>query len=113
MAKNFLFVCSANKQRSKTGEDYFSTFYPQLHFLSCGTNIKICRKEGTTPLSETLLLWADTIFVMEKKHLQAIAKFSNSPVTKKVIVLAVEDKYKYYQKELIEILHKKISQHLN
>jgi protein-tyrosine-phosphatase len=51
MAQNVLFVCSANKERSKTAEDYFSIQYPDIHFNSCGTNIKLCEKEGTNTLN--------------------------------------------------------------
>jgi len=50
-----LFVCSANKQRSKTAEDYFAQEYQDYEFQSAGTNLKICRKEGTTSLTEDLL----------------------------------------------------------
>ena len=41
-----LFVCSVNKQRSKTAEDYFAEKYQAYKFLSAGTNLRICRKEG-------------------------------------------------------------------
>ena len=51
---NYIFICSANKQRSKTAEDYFAEKHPEYNFKSAGTNIKICRKEGTTPLTEDL-----------------------------------------------------------
>lgn len=105
-------MCSANKQRSKTGEDYFSTHYPELNFLSCGTNINLCRKEGTNPLTEELLSWADIVFVMENKHLKAILELG-SQYAKKVVVLSIEDKYKYYQKELIEILIQKTLKHIS
>ncbi|PPK92790.1 hypothetical protein LY01_02876 [Nonlabens xylanidelens] len=46
-----LFICFANKQRSKTAEDYFSSKYGVHEFLNAGTTIKICRKEGTTELT--------------------------------------------------------------
>lgn len=55
MTETILFICSANKQRSKTAEDYFSTKYPELHFISAGTNIKICEREGTNPLTTEAL----------------------------------------------------------
>ncbi len=38
--KSILFVCSANKDRSKTADDYFSKHYPDLSFDSAGTNKK-------------------------------------------------------------------------
>ncbi|WP_206633794.1 hypothetical protein [Leeuwenhoekiella aequorea] len=48
----FLFICSANKQRSKTAEDYFAEKHPDYNFKGSGTNTKIFRKEGTTELTE-------------------------------------------------------------
>lgn len=103
----FLFVCSANKQRSKTGEDYFSSIYPKLDFQSAGTNLKICQKEGTNPLTEDLLGWADVIFVMENSHAKLIKEFTSDKFGAKIIVLSVEDKYKYYQPELVQTLIQK------
>lgn len=107
MGQNILFVCSANKERSKTAEDYFSIQYPDVHFNSCGTNIKLCEKEGTNQLTEIFLVWADVIFVMENKHSKLVKEFSANKHGGKIIVLSIEDKYTYYQKELIELLIQK------
>ncbi|HLV40718.1 MAG TPA: hypothetical protein VKY37_00435 [Brumimicrobium sp.] len=110
-SKNILFICSANKQRSKTADDYFSAKYDseRYQFDSAGTNLKICQKEGTNPLSEELIDWADLIFVMEKRHKQAISSFTKEKFDSKVKVLNIPDRYKYYQKELIEILEEKMN----
>jgi predicted protein tyrosine phosphatase len=108
MSKKILFVCSANKQRSKTGEDYFSTLYPDWEFQSAGTNLKLCQAEGTNPLTKELIDWADTVFVMEHKHAQLIKQNTSNKYQNKVIVLGIEDRYNYYQKELIELLCSKI-----
>ena len=101
---NILFVCSANKMRSKTAEDYFSMKYPEFDFMSAGTNHKTCQKEGTTPLEEWMLDWSDKIYVMEHKHKDIIMNYNGNKNTKKINVLNIKDIYKYYQKELIEIL---------
>ena len=106
--KNILFVCSANKQRSKTAEDYFSEIYPKLIFNSAGTNIKLCQKEGTNPISEIDLQNADLIYVMEYKHQKQINSNTENKYSKKIKVLNIPDIYKYYQIELIEILKLKI-----
>lgn len=113
--KNILFICSANKQRSKTADDYFSTKYSseKYHFDSAGTNLKICHKEGTNPLTEELVEWADIIFVMEKRHKQFISSYSKEKVDSKIQVLNIPDHFKYYQKELIEILEDKLSNYLD
>lgn len=105
---NYLFICSANKQRSKTAEDYFAEKHPEHHFKSAGTNLKICRKEGTTELTEGLLKWSDKVYVMEKKHLDQIQKHTGSKYYLKVTVLHIPDIYEYYDKALIRILDERI-----
>ena len=70
--KTVLFICSANKDRSKTAEDYFSEQYPHFNFDSAGTNKKICDQLGTNFIDKEQLDWADKIFVMEQKHLNNI-----------------------------------------
>ena len=49
--KNILCVCSANKERSKTAQDYFSERYPDIHFDSAGTNKHTCKNLGTNYIS--------------------------------------------------------------
>lgn len=103
-----LFLCSANKQRSKAAEDFFSQKYPEREFLRAGTNTKICRKEGTTELTEDLLEWADKVFVMEKKHFDQIQKHTGSKYYSKIKILNIRDIYKYYDADLITILEEKV-----
>lgn len=110
LTKNILFVCSANKQRSKTADDYFSEKYAGSNYVfdSAGTNLKICQKEGTNPLTEELVDWADVIFVMEKRHKDLINANTTSKYTVKIKTLAIPDRYKYFQKELIDLLEQKV-----
>ena len=104
-----LFVCSANKQRSKTADDYFSGKYLDLNFDSAGANLKICQKEGTKPITDEIAEWADVIIVMEKRHKDLINKLTLKNHSKKIRVWHIPDRYKYYQKELLEILDLKMS----
>lgn len=106
--KNILFVCSANKDRSKTAEDYFSKHYPNLFFDSAVTNKKSCNKLGTNYFNKEQLELADKIFVMENKHLKAKRKKFGNKFYNKIIVLDINDVYKYCSKELIKILKVKI-----
>tara|TARA_R110002050_G_scaffold20348_1_gene57652 strand:- start:41960 stop:42289 length:330 start_codon:yes stop_codon:yes gene_type:complete len=106
--KNILFVCSANKDRSKTAEYYFSEKYPNINFDSAGTNRKTCNQLGTNFLEEHQLEWADKIYVMENKHLRAIDKLFVKSYFKSVTVLNIPDVYKYGSKDLIELLKLKI-----
>lgn len=105
---NVLFVCSANKERSKTAEDYFAEKHPNLVFRSVGTNKKICNQQGTFYLNEEDLSWADTIYTMEQKHKKEVLRFSKSVSSKKVKVLNIPDRFTYYQKELLEVLDEKV-----
>lgn len=59
--KNILFVCSANKDRSKTAEDYYSKHYPDWFIDSAGTNKNTCNKFGTNDISKEQLDIADLI----------------------------------------------------
>ena len=113
LMKHILFVCSANIQRSKTAEDFFSERYSRHEFRSAGTNIKLCQKEGTNPLTEEALEAADTIFVMESKHQKWINQNSIGKHGNKIILLNIPDRFKYYQKELIQLLEDQVIPHLD
>ena len=106
--KNILFVCSANKDRSRTAEDYFSEKYPDIQFDSAGTNKTICQKLGTNYINEEQLEWADEVFVMETKHLKAIQNIYGNKYFNKINVLNINDIYQYGAKDLIEILASKV-----
>ena len=112
MVQRILFICSANKQRSKTAEDYFSSKYADFHFISAGTNIKMCEREGTNPITIAILEQSDLIFVMENSHKKEVKDFINGKFKKELIVLNIPDLYKYYQKELIELLEEKVTSYL-
>jgi predicted protein tyrosine phosphatase len=93
---NVLFVCSKNKWRSRTAETIFKDT-PGANVRSAGTD------EGARiKLNEKLLLWADLIFVMEKKHKQIIQdKFDFVLQDKKLMVLDIPDEYQYMDEDLI------------
>jgi predicted protein tyrosine phosphatase len=111
--KKVLFVCSSNKQRSPTAEDHFSAQYPHMEFESAGTNQKFCQKEGTAPLTEDLMRWADMVIVMENHHRNLIRKHVKDKYDHKIKVLDIKDIYAYGQSDLIEILDEKVSKFLN
>ncbi len=104
--KKILFICSANKDRSATAADYFREKFPKHQFDSAGTNQKICFQLGTDFLTTEHLVWADVIFVMEGKHKKFAQKLLKEK--KQISVLRIEDRYTYFQSELIEILEEKV-----
>jgi predicted protein tyrosine phosphatase len=107
-----LFVCSANKIRSLTAELHFCEKYPEHEFDSAGTNHKKCKQDGTTPLEEYHLIWADLVLVMEDKHRKIINQHSDKKYNKKIHVLGIRDIYDPFEKSLINILEKKCKKFL-
>lgn len=104
---NILFVCSRNKWRSPTAEAIYKNHI--------GLNVK---SAGTEPsarikLNAKNIIWADIIFVMEKKHRQRIVeKFPNEIIEKKIVVLEIPDEYQFMDSELIEEIESKVSQYI-
>ncbi len=95
--KNILFVCSRNKWRSFTAETIFKN-HAAWNVKSAGTE-----DSARIKINAKLILWADIIFVMEKKHQEKIVeKFLEATTHKNIIVLDIPDIYKYMDQELIE-----------
>jgi predicted protein tyrosine phosphatase len=104
---NILFVCSRNKWRSHTAENIYRN-HADLNVRSAGTE-----PSARIKLSSKLIIWADLIFVMEKKHRQRIVeKFSQESDGKQIIILEIRDEYGYMDPELIEEIKVKVSAHL-
>ena len=104
---NILFVCSRNKWRSATAETIYKN-HPEHQVRSAGT-----APSARIKLNAKHIIWADFIFVMEKKHKRRIAeKFSEEITDKEIIVLDIPDDYQYMDKELIEELNWKTSDYL-
>ncbi len=56
-----------------------------------------------------MILWADIIFVMEKKHKERIfQKFGHEIENKPLIILSIPDEYKFMDAELIEEIQTKV-----
>lgn len=104
---NVLFICSRNKWRSKTAETIFKNI--QIHDVkSAGT-----AGSATIRVNEKMLLWADIIFVMEKKHKEYLKeKFNAVTINDKIIVLEIPDDYQYMDPELIDLIKTSVSPYL-
>lgn len=111
--KKYLFICSANKDRSRTAEDYFSTIYNQFRFDSGGTNQKICNQLGTTFVYREQLEEADKVFVMESKHKKVIESLFGNVYSKKIKILHIKDIYNYGDKQLKDVLIEKMENYFN
>ena len=104
---NILFVCSRNQWRSRTAETVFKD--NQDHNVrSAGTE-----KDARIKVSEKLIHWADLIFVMEKRHKQRLHdRFEDLLIDKRLIILDIEDNYRYMDNELIETLKNSVTPYI-
>jgi len=105
--KRVLFICSRNRLRSPTAERVFATV-PGIETDSAGL-----APDADCPLSADQLLWADIIFVMEKRHRTQLAqKFKRQLAGKKLVCLDIKDDYQLMQPELVLLLEKRVLAHL-
>ena len=104
---NILFVCSRNKWRSATAES-INKNHTEHRVRSAGTEPSARIKRNAKHI-----IWADLIFVLEKKHKQRMAeKFRVEVSDKEIIVLDIPDDYQYMDKEFVEELNLKTSNYL-
>ena len=104
---NLLFICSKNQWRSPTAEALFKN-HPVHEARSAGTSEK-----ARIRVNEKLLLWADVIFVMERRHKQLLNKrFPSILIEKQLVVLEIEDDYQFGDEELVDTLKEKLKAYL-
>ncbi|GGZ43192.1 low molecular weight protein tyrosine phosphatase family protein [Asticcacaulis endophyticus] len=105
--QKILFICSANRLRSPTGEQVFSQ-YPNLEVSSAGLN-----HDAVDPLTPEHLLGVDTIFLMEKAHRTKLSKkFKAHLKSARIICLNIPDEFEYMDETLITILKARVTPHL-
>ena len=105
---NVLFVCSANRLRSPTAEQVFST-WPGIETDSAGIS-----NDADVQLSTDQVEWADIIFVMEKTHRNKLnRKFRSSLNGKRLICLDIPDDYAFMDPVLIRILESRVGRFLS
>lgn len=104
---NILFICSRNKWRSATAENIYKN-HPDHQVRSAGT-----APSAKIKINAKLIIWADLIFVMEKKHKQRITeRFPEETYDKEIVTLHIPDEYQYMDDELIEELNAKVADYL-
>ncbi|MBH5387246.1 low molecular weight protein tyrosine phosphatase family protein [Bradyrhizobium diversitatis] len=105
---NVLFVCSANRLRSPTAEQVFST-WPGIETDSAGLS-----NGADVLLSSEQVEWADIIFVMEKAHRNKLnRRFRSSLHGKRVICLDIPDDYEFMDPMLVRLLENRAGRFLS
>jgi len=104
---HLLFICSKNQWRSPTAEMLFRK-HPIHQARSAGTSDKARIK-----VNQKLIDWADIVFVMETKHKELLRQRFTFPFAQKqLIVLGIEDNYRFGDTDLIEILKNALVEYL-
>ena len=93
-----LFVCTANIDRSPTGEDIFKD-EPGYEVKSAGTMIGY----ADNPLTIELVDWADLIFCMEEYHRKKVLRLLPES-TNKTYVLGIQDMYPRGHPQLVSLI---------
>lgn len=95
LRRNLLFVCTANQQRSPTGEELYKND-PRFEVDSAGVATIFGR-----PVTEQRLRWADLVVCMEQHHENAIrAAFPELAASKRFYILGIPDVYERMDPEL-------------
>lgn len=97
--EHLLFICSRNQLRSPTGERIFANserFEPRSRGLRESANRKLTAGD---------ILWADSIFVMERDHKRELLRHFREEVKgRSIFVLDIPDEYEFMDSELINLI---------
>ena len=99
-----LFVCTANKMRSKTAEEIYKD---DERFIVKSAGVAVFAE---VPLDLDMLTWADYVVVMEEMHSQWIREsypvfYSHNPG--KILCLDIPDIYNFMDPELVNQIQSK------
>lgn len=104
---NVLFVCGRNQWRSPTAESIFAGV-DGIEVDSAGLD-----RDAVVRLTDTAVMWADLIFVMEKNHRTKVQRqFRKCLAGTRVICLEIPDRYEFMDAELVILLKQKVTPHL-
>lgn len=103
--ENILFVCTANRMRSRTAEDLYKDDR-RFKVQSAGTS-----SFADSILTGEMLQWADLIVVMEKRHRDFIRKnFPGESRGKEIAILNIPDMFDYMEPALVKEIREKFEQ---
>lgn len=101
--RKWLFICGANRRRSPTAEQIFSTV------PGCETRSAGLQNDSDVEVALEDIEWAAIIFVMERGHAKKLrAKFPRCLKDKKIVVLGIADNYEFMEPDLVAILKQKM-----
>lgn len=105
---NILFVCTANKERSRTAEIHFQNKYHYHQIHSAGINKYLSERHGGTHIQRYMVELAGRIICFEQCHADYILKKYGIHFTHKITVLHTDDCGNFMTDELIQKITDKI-----
>ena len=105
---NILFICTANRDRSRTAEIHFQKKYPEHRFRSAGINKFLSEKHGGVHVKKYMLDIADRIICAEHVHADWIVQNIDKAYLGKIEILELGDTEQFMSKSLIEMLETKM-----
>ncbi len=106
---NILFICTANRDRSRTAEIHFQNKYPEHRFRSAGINKYLSERHGGVHLKQYMLDHADEIICMEMDHIQHLNNYYSDECNAKIQILNLGDTETFMTDSLIKKLEEKMS----
>jgi predicted protein tyrosine phosphatase len=104
---NILFICTANRDRSRTAEIYFQNKYPEHRFRSAGINKYLSERHGGIHVKKYMLDVADRIICAEHVHSDWIVQNIDKKYLSKIEILNLGDTEIFMKEELIKMLEEK------
>lgn len=98
---NILFICTANRDRSRTAEIHFQAKYPEHQFRSAGINKYLSERHGGIHVKKYMLEIADRIICSEKCHSDYIVSKIDKKYLVKIEVAELEDTKTFMDPSLI------------
>lgn len=107
--KKTLFICTANRDRSRTAEIYFQNKYPEYRFRSAGINKHLSERHGGLHIKKYMLDEAQRIICMEQVHADYILTKIDKKYKAKIEVLNLGDTETFMSPSLIDLLETKFT----
>jgi predicted protein tyrosine phosphatase len=104
---NILFICTANRDRSRTAEIHFQNKYPLDRFRSAGINKYLSERHGGVHVKTYMLDVADRIICAEPIHSDWIVKNIDKKYLPKIEILYLGDTDNFMSETLIKALNEK------
>lgn len=101
---NILFICTANRDRSRTAEIHFQNKYREHRFRSAGINKYLSERHGGLHVKKYMLDVADRVICAEHIHSDWIVQNIGKQYLSKIEVLELSDTDIFMSKSLIERL---------